>query len=420
MSLLDRVYDSVENWVLERVPNNKFIVEAEARRGGGDPLSQQMVTSAKVMAEKSLLDWKRGIASATDPDNPDWSILAGLHENLLIDDHLESVIESRIAYTKRSAIKFVNTKKVENPEITELFERPWYEELVEIVVGHRFKGRRMIELYELNDDNELETVTEIFQPYFNTKKRIILKNPGDTTGWSYAKGSVFEDNYVQVGKDNDLGMLTKMAPIVLAKKLGMGSWLDYIDKYGIPPLFITTDREDKERLNQLWAAASKFKSNNFMVGRGQEKFEVGNIGGAGIAPFEALLNRADSMLSKRVLGGTSMTDEKSFVGSAEIQFKMAIDRFESDRLFFKYFFNTKIRPRLIKLSPVYAPLKDYKLEYDDTERLTIMQRIDIILKLAALFQIDPAQITELTGINILGLVQQANNPAPAGEAPAKK
>lgn len=403
MDFLNKAYGKLEDFVLERVPQLKLVIESELRRGGGsDALSQQIQATGKVMVEKTLTDWKRGIAAATDLDNPDWSMLFSLHDNLLIDDHLESCIESRNAYTKRSPIKMVNDKGVENPDVLHLFKRPWYSEMVDIALGTNYRGRRLIELYETDANGELKTVTEIEQPFFNTKKGIILKNPGDTTGWNYREG-IYANNYVQIGKDNNLGMLTKMAPIVLAKKLGMGSWLDYIDKYGIPPLFITTDREDQGRLNQLWAAASKFKSNNFMVGRGQEKFEVGNVSGAGIAPFEALLNRADAMMSKRILGGTSMTDEKAFVGSADIQYKMAIDRFEGDRLFFQYFFNTEIIPRLIKLSSVYAPLAGLRLEYDDTERLSIEKKIEILLKLAEQYDIDIEELSALTGFKINGL-----------------
>lgn len=409
---------AVERYVFERVSDTRLLIEAAGRGLGDGALSRLLNTTSQTPQAQNLDQWKRAMASATDPDNPDWSLLFKLHDNLLLDDHLESVIESRNAYTKRSAIKFVNAKKDENPDLLELFERPWYGDAVDFALGVNYRGRRLLELYELNSDNELATVTEIEQPFFNAKKGIILKNPGDTTGWSY-RDPIFADYYVQIGKDNNLGMLTKMAPIVLAKKLGMGSWLDFIDKYGVPPLFITTDREDDSRLNQLWAAAQKFKSNNFMVGRGQEKFEVGDVGASSIDPIEKLCDRADNMMSKRVLGGTGLTDEKSFVGSVGIQYKIAIDRFESDRLFWKYFFNTELRPRLIKLSPVYAALKDFKLEYDDTERLSQKEKTELIISLSGSYDIDPDYITQETGIPIIGAKQSQPVALPGG-VPEKK
>ena len=51
--------------------------------------------------------------------------------------------------------------------------------------------------------------------------------------------------------------------------------------------------------------------------------------------FDKLIERANGEMSKRILGGSGLTDEKSFVGSSEIQFRLAKDRFESDKLLVK-------------------------------------------------------------------------------------
>ncbi|MBD3748521.1 MAG: hypothetical protein IE931_03400 [Sphingobacteriales bacterium] len=422
MNLFDSALLKIENYVLNRTSDSKIRIEAANRGGNSDnALSNLIEKQSTTLQEKSLQDLKRAILAASSPDQPEWSQLYQIHENLLIDDHLASVIDSRILHAKRTSIKFVDDAGKENKDVTQLFERPWFEDLIEIVIGTRFRGRRLIELYDLNEDGELETITEIKQPWFNSKLGIITKNPGETTGWNYREG-IYANYYLQVGKSDNLGMLSQMAPIVLAKKLGMGSWLDFIDKYGVPPLFITTDREDSKRLEQLWNAASKFKSNNFMVGRGQEKFEVGDVSGAGVDPFEKLALRADNMMSKRVLGGTGLTDEKGFVGSVDIQYKLAKDRFESDKLFFKYVFNAYVRPRLVALSPVYAPLKTYKLDWDNSESLSVEAQVDLIVKLGDFFDIDPTFIQNLTGIPILGIKDNSaiTETKPKGDNPGKK
>lgn len=405
MNFLQKGYDAIENFFISNASDKKVLAEAGGRRDyGTNAPSSQIEYTAQTPAAKSLDDYIRSVQAATDPESPDWSLLYLLHENLLIDDHLESVTESRIAYTQHRKIKMIDDKGNESPELTSLFDRPWYEDMVSITVGHRFRGRRLMELFDLTDIGELEKVTEIKQPFFNTKKGIIIKRQGDTTGWNYREGA-FADYYMQVGADDNLGMFTRMAPIVLAKKLGMGSWLDYIDKYGVPPLFITTDREDETRRQQLYAAAKKFKSNNFMIGRGSEKFEVPNIGASNTDAFERLATRADNMMSKRILGGTGLTDEKGFVGSVEIQYQLALNRFNSDGLFFKHYFNTQIKPRLVKLSPVYKPLEKFRLEFNDAKTLSPQEQIETVLKLGTDYDIDPEFITQLTGIPILGKKQ---------------
>jgi hypothetical protein len=405
MNALQKFYHKAENYVLSRMPDSRVMIEAALRRGDNS-ISGQLNYQAKDIKAQTVKIWKQAVAAATDPEEPSWLELSALYENLMLDNHLASVIDSRILYVQRSPFRLVDEKGKENPELSWLLERPWMEDLIRLVLSSRFGGRKLIELFDTTPEGELADVTEIPQTHFNAKKGIITKEPGDSTGWSYREG-VFTDYYVQVGKDYDLGMLEKLATIVLAKKMGLGSWLDYIEKFGIPPIFITTDREDDGRLKQLFDAAQNFRSNHFMVGRGAEKFEIGNTGGVdAYNTFDKLIDRANNEISKRVLGGSGIADEKSFVGSAEIQFRLAKDRYESDKLFFKYIFNAHIKPRLVKLSPVYAPLANHYFEWDNSESLSQKELIETIVKLGAQYDIDPEYITQATGIPVLGIRKQ--------------
>lgn len=417
MNVLKNLYSRAENYVLNRLPDSRLMVEAAIRKGDNS-VSGQITHEAKDLKAQTLKAWKQAVAAATDPETPEWSALAELYDNLMLDNHLASVIDSRILFVQRSAFKLVDEKGKENSEISWLFERPWFEDLMKAVLMSQFKGRMLLEMFTTTPEGELAEITEIPQSHFNTKSGIIMKEPGSTSGWSYREG-IYADFFVQVGRDNDLGMLEKMATIVLAKKMGLGSWLDYIDKYGIPPLFITTDREDDGRMKQLYDAAANFRSNHFMVGRGQETFTIGTAGQTdAYNVFDKLIERANNEISKRVLGGAGLTDPSAFVGSAEIQFRLAKDRFESDKLFFKYFFNAHVKPRLIKLSPVYAPLANHYFEWDNTESLSQKEIIDTMVKLGTQYDIDPDYITTVTGIPVLGVRKQHSG---SGEGePAKK
>ncbi len=418
MSLKDKAWNYLQREVLKRVDDKVILVESAIRRGTDSP-SRMIEYEAVQLAAKSVKDWKDAVMLATDPKEPNRQPLADLYANLMLDNHLASIIDTRILYSQRSKFKLVDDKDKENTEISWLFERPWFRELIRHVIMSQFEGTKLIEFFETTEDGELANITEIPQSHFNAVKGVIMKTAGDANGWNYREGA-FAGQYVQIGKNDDLGMLAQIAHVVLAKKLGFGAFLDYIDKYGVPPLFITTDREDDTRLKELINFAANFKRNHFMVGRGAETFTVGNIGGAGVAPHETLLKFCNDELSKRVLGGTGITDEKSFVGSAEIQFNLAKDRFEADKTMFEYVFNAQVKPILINLSPVYAPLANHYFKWDNTESLTQMQIIDTIQKFGSLYDIDPDYITQVTGIPILGIKQTAPIAIPAGGGDGKK
>lgn len=423
MSYFSKIKNVAAEFGLRIASDTRVRVEAAMRSkgfGNESAYSGLIEKTGKTVQAQNLKSYIDAVALATDPDNPDRSLLQNLYENLMLDNHLRSLIESRILFSQRSPFKLVNEKGEEDKEASKLLERPWHEEMIYWVLFSVHQGTTLLEMYQLTEDGELDQVNEIPQSHFNPKKGIILKSIGDTKGWPYKEG-IFTNYYLQIGKDNDLGMLERLAPIVLSKKLGMGSFLDYIEKYGVPPLFITTDREDNTRLQELYNAAQNFKSNQFMVGRGAEKFEVGNISGAGVAPFDTLIERANNEMSKGVLGGSGITDEKSFVGSAEIQFRLAKDRFESDKLRYKYFFNKHIKPRLINLSPVYAVLENLTFEWDNTESLSQKEIIDAVSKLGSMFDMDATELAKMTGLPITAVKKALETqPTPTGGGSEKK
>lgn len=390
---------------------------------GGEAVSRMLTYEAETMQSQSLKEWKAAVMAATDPEEPDFTGLERLYKNLMLDNHLASIIDSRILFCQRHPFKIVNEAGEEVEDVSWLFERTWFEEFVKLTLMSRFEGRKLIELFNVNPETqELAEVDEIPMPYFKPAKGIITKNSGDNTGWAYKDGAL-QPYYIQVGKDKDMGMLMDMAPIVLAKKLGLGSWLDYIEKYGVPSLFITTDREDDARLKELFEAASNFKSNGFMVGRGQEKFEVGKDTGGGNADnFDKLIERANSEMAKRILGGAGLTDDKAFVGSSEIQFRLARDRFESDKLLVKNVINQLLFPRLQKISSVYSVLNGCYFEWDNAEAQSAKEIAEMIAILAPHFELDTEEMSQKTGITILGNknVNQPSEATPAQEQAKKK
>lgn len=390
-----------------------------ANKQGNTP-SDIIKYQAKLLRVENLQSWKMAVLLATDPDNPNKQNLQALYENMLQDNHLASVVETRIAKTQQMPFALFNKNNERVDEVKTLLEGVWFQEFVRLVIMAKFQGTTLVELFELDEVGELKEVNEIPQANFNPLKGIILAEAGDEKGLPYREGKL-ANYYIQVGKDyNDLGLFAQTAPIVIAKKLGLGSWLDFIDKYGVPPLFVTTDREDDNRMLELFEMATNFKRNGFMIARGNEQFNIPNLsnGNSGDA-FDTLIKRADNELSKRYLGGTGLTDEKGFVGSVEVQYELANARFTSDRILVKNVINKQLIPLLVKLSPVYKPLENLYFDWDEEETLTADKVCEIVAKLGQQFEFDPEQIEEITGLKILG-IKNNTFPAPSSEEPKKK
>ena len=368
---------------------------------------------------KTIDDWAMSIMQATDTYDPRRGMLMRFNNSMKLDLHLMSCIDNRIYPIQCAPFKLVDKSKTENKDVHALFERPWYIDIIRMMCMHIYDGTKLIEMIELNDKGELNSVAEIPQSNFLPIKGLVIKEEYDTTGVIYKEG-IYANYYVQIGNDYTLGMLSELAIIVLAKKLGLGSWMSYIEKYGVPPIFAITDRQDDTRAQELFKMLQAFRSNHFAILKGNEKIETPDTGNAdGYQSFSALNTHANSELSKRILGGTGMTDEKSFVGAAQLHETLLKYRIQVDKLIIKFYMNEEIIPRLVKLSSVYAPLANLTFDWDDTETLTLIQKIDAIKGLATSFNFDPEKLALLTGLPIT-TVKETLSPTPQVQETQKK
>jgi hypothetical protein len=403
MDFKNKVYDKI----LSFIPDGKVRVEAAIRsEKKGKTNTAEIKRSSTLFQPKTLEDWKSAIALATDPENPNFLFLSELYDNLRLDPHFVSVVETRILKVLRSAFVFVNDAGDEVPEVKELFERPWFEEFLRHALWSKFDGVEVIEIFKVDELLELYTAELIPMAHINPKKGLILKEPGDETGFDYRSG-VLESYYVQVGKDRDLGMLADLAPMILAKKVAMGSWLDWIEKYGIAPRFITTDNMTTERQDELLEMGINSISNSVVVLTSGEKIEVPNIPNTdSYRVFKEMISLIDSQLSKRVLGQDGTTDHKESngtYGSLQILQDVANDRHESDKLFAQYLINKELIPRLVKLSSFYAPLANLSFDWDTSEEMEKGALIDKAVALTnAGYILDYEILADKTGLPITG------------------
>ena len=406
------------NNILKKMGYQKKQIDARANQTKKG--SDNIIIENEMQFAKTLEDWKSAIYLATDRFEPNRAPLKELYDNMDLDLHLTSVIESRNAFTQRNPFKIVSNSGQENKDLSWFFERTWFEDFIEYVLTYRYKGTQLIELYDTDPvTQELANVDIIPISHFNPVKGIILKNAGDTQGLPYRSGSL-ANFYIQVGKNRDLGMYKTMCPNVLAKKLGIGSWLDFIEKYGVPPLFFTTDREDDGYLEKIKQAALMFRSSNVLIGTGNDKAEIGQSNLGKPEMFDGLAERVNSEVSKKILGGSGLTDEKAFVGSTDIQYKIAKDRFEKDKLLVKNIINQQLIPRLIKISPVYLPLQNHFFEWDDTEVQTQEDVRNMISTLAPYFELDTEEISNKTGLTILAQRSNSFQSLPEQDEAVKK
>lgn len=386
----------ISNYFISKA-DRKTILNAYYSKSKGRPIDWKRQTQN--MSAKKIEDWKMSLMSATDPDNPRRGDLMRFYNNLLTDLHLSACIENRVLPVQCAPFKLVDKDNNPNSEAKKLLERPWWLDLTRLITNHTFEGTKLIEMFEVNEKGELKEVTEIPQSNFIPTKGIVIKEEYDDNGVSYKEGK-YKNYYVQIGSDWNLGVLNRVAVIVIAKKMGLGAWLSYIEKYGVPAIFAITDRIDDNRRDELFEMLENFRMNHFAVLQGGEKIETSDSAKVDAHnTFKSIIDDvANKELSKFLNGGTGTTDEKAFVGSAEVHERQLLMRIMVDKLLFKYYFNEEIKPRLVALSPVYAPLENLTFEWDETETLTLKEILEAIKGLSAYYNFTIDKLVKLTGL----------------------
>lgn len=420
MNKLKQVFGWFQQMAIRRMSLKNVLNEYYFRMDGSGASSSSSAgykRQAVVYREKTIDDWILSVTSATDPDDPRRGLLYRFYQALYNDEHLQTTIDNRVLPVQQAEFNLVDKNDKEDEEAKKLLDRPWFHQLIRICFLHQLQGVSLADISHLDDNLEISHVEEIPMSNYIPQQKMIVSEESDKTGWSYKDGAL-EPYYVQFGSPWALGMLNELAIIILAKKLGMGSWMNYIEKFGIPPVFVTSDRQDKKRLDELFEMLLDFKNNYFAVLSGNEKVEYGKeAGGNTTNAFLPLVERCDNQISKRLLGQTGTTENGAWEGTSKIHERVEKTRHEYDKMLFQYYFNYTIIPKLVKISPVYRPLENLRLQWDDTESLSILDYIDSINKLAYTFDFDPKEVANKTGLPIIGQKQSPGDEQQGGSLP---
>jgi len=171
----NKIYRVAESFFLGNASYTQLnSLVANGKRNNASMPSGILNHTATMMRVEDLNSWKTALMLATDPDNPDKQNLKALYENMKLDNHLGSVIETRISKTQQSPFKLQHkTTKERNENAEDLFKTVWFQEFIKLVLESKFEGTKLIELFQTDEEGKLSEITEIPQSHFNPKKGII-------------------------------------------------------------------------------------------------------------------------------------------------------------------------------------------------------------------------------------------------------
>lgn len=344
--------------------------------------------------------WRDALAEAEQDRYPKRVKWAKAVKDLDLDAHWTSqvLIRKLSVMRKPFIVRDKKTKKA-NPEKTSIFQAPWFYQLMKAGLDAKMYGTQVVEIQTLlAGDYSREAVYRVPQLHVAPEAKTILMRESDSIGYVYA-----DDPYIlEFPEDSLLGLLYKAAPHIIWKKNAQQSWAEFLEKFGIPMRYATTNKKDKATLDKIEkmldelgsAARALFPEGtviDFKEANTQDAFKV----------FDQMMERCNSEISKLVNGVTMISDNGSSLSQSQVHEKINNKIIEGDCADWESTVQWYIMPRLQQLGFNINPQTD-EWVFDNTEQLTKGAMWNIVQGILKFHEVDEQWLTETFGVPLTG------------------
>lgn len=378
---------------------------------------KQSITKSKLLVEikqvadnltkRDISSWRRAWQMAINPENPKRAALLDVYTDVMVDLHLVGCIQQRGDMVLNRAFKIVDKDGKEKPEITELFESPWFKKFLELSLESNYYGYSLIQFGDVIRDGAIrfDSVELVPRKHVIQEFGVIVREVGDepNKGYNYLDGDLAKW-CIGVGDRKNLGLLQKVAPQSLSKKNMLAYWDTFGELFGMPVRIAKTasrDPNDKasiEKMMQMMGAAAWG-----LFPEGTEVDIKETTRGDAFNVYDKRVERCNSEISKGILGQTMTTDNGGSLAQSEVHLKILKNITDKDADFLRDLINWRLMPFMEMHG---FPVKDLRFNWDDSVDWTPEQQLQIEQMLLGQYDIDPKYFVEKYNIPVTGAKSQ--------------
>ncbi|WP_420582075.1 phage portal protein family protein [Reichenbachiella sp.] len=357
-------------------------IKRELKKDKGSRLSINLTHYRTFKADMQQDNLRQAIDFAEDPERPDRSHLLAIYKEVMRDPHLLSQIRTNILKVLGSpfAVFKAGTDEIDE-EATKLLQKPWFNRFRYIFHETPYYGHTLVEFQQMFKpvrDNGLELEfkkVKVFpRHHVRPETGEIILDYTMEKGLKYRE-EPFNEWLLEIGDSHDIGLLNIAAREVIWKNYSRSDWSRFGEKFGLPIIAVKTASNKKEELDKLEKMASEFGNNLYMILDDEDEFEIKEPSKAnGYQVFKDKADFCDAQNSKLISGQTGTSDEKAFVGSAEVHENILNEYMEEAMRNETYYNNEELIPFLIRhgyplegLEFRYLAFMNDEVEADDSE-----------------------------------------------------
>jgi hypothetical protein len=292
--------------------------------------SGNLVKQAPNRPQMQLDRLKSAVDFALDPNSVDRSELIEIYEGTSKDGHVISQLQ--VAENKLLSEPFlIINGETEDKEALKLFKKSWFDAFIKCALSAEFWGYQLIEFGPEHDEKLWEYVKVFPRLYVIPWKKKITFNLGGSGDVEYS--DILTDLFlIELGEPEVLGKFEAVSKEVIWKGFSRSDWSEYNERFGKPLLDIACNTDDDDEVAAKIEMARNFGSNGYVVRDVDDQVNmISPQGSANGSQFEPLAKFCNDEISKIINGQTGTSDEKSFVGAAQVH-ERVLDDFTKGRL----------------------------------------------------------------------------------------
>lgn len=272
----------------------------------------------------------KAVENALDPANSDRVDLLAMYDHSWKDSQVIAEREKAESYLITEPFEVLEGETMDK-EKTRLFERPWFTHFITIAMYTDFWEHTLAEFQVQDEKGEFTDVKVFPRKHVRPFEKQIVLNPSDREGLSY-DGKEFDFFLLPLGDPDNPGKLESITREVIWKTFARADWSEYNERFGKPLLDFAIDTSNEEEIKKKEEMAAAFGSNCYVLRGVEEEVKIIQTAShAGAENFKDMALFCDDQIAKLMNGQTGTSDEKSFVGSAEVH-ERVLDKFTEARL----------------------------------------------------------------------------------------
>lgn len=293
-------------------------------------------------------NWKTAIMQAENQYRPRRAPLLRLYKEFMRDGHLRGQVSKLKNKVLAEPFVLVNDAGEEQPDALKLFNRPWFFDLLGVLLDTEFYGHSLIDFAYPNGEGEFERFDLIDRELVVPELGLLLFNENADIGIPYREVAA-EDvrTLLEIGGTHDLGLLQHVGPDVIWKRYSRADWARRSERYGQPLTHLKTAETDAVALADKQRALATMGSSGYIITDVDDEIAFVEAKGDGHDVYADLAAFSNAEISIMLTGQTMTSDAAGGQVKGEVH-ERTEEHFVQAKMRGAYFFiNYKLVPFLI-------------------------------------------------------------------------